>query len=73
MTVVSLAVAVTAITTLWSTVWGYAESAGNYYSARDVDIVVVRAGVANRLTSSLAPSWRRDLPRCRAYMMLMPV
>jgi putative ABC transport system permease protein len=53
MTVVGLAVAVTAITTLWSTVWGYAESAGNYYSARDVDIVVVRAGVANRLTSSL--------------------
>ena len=53
MTVVGLAVAVTAITTLWSTVWGYAESAGNYYAARDVDIVVVRAGVANRLTSSL--------------------
>ena len=53
MTVVGLAVAVTAIITLWSTVWGYAETAGNYYSARGVDIVVVRAGVSNRLTSSL--------------------
>ena len=53
----------TAITSLWNTVWGYAESANNYYSARDVDIVVVRAGVSNRLTSSL----RADLaPRLAA-------
>ena len=53
MTVAGLAVAVTAITTLWNTVWGYAESSGKFYSTRDVDIVVVRAGVSNRLTSSL--------------------
>ncbi len=53
MTVTGLAVAVAAITTLWNTVWGYAASASDYYSARDVDIVVVRAGVSNRLTSSL--------------------
>src|SRR6185503_18801192 len=53
MTIAGIAVAVTAITSLWNIVWGYAESANNYYSARDVDIVVVRAGVSNRLTSSL--------------------
>jgi putative ABC transport system permease protein len=53
MTIAGLAVAVTAITTLWNTVWGYAEASGKYYSARGVDIVVVRAGISNRLTSSL--------------------
>lgn len=53
MTVAGLAVAVTAIMSLWNIVWGYAESSKNYYSARDVDIVVVRAGVSNRLTSSM--------------------
>ena len=63
MTVAGLAVAVTAITTLWNTVWGYAESSSKFYSTRDVDIVVVRAGVSNRLTSSL----RADLaPRLAA-------
>lgn len=54
LTVVGLAVAVAAIIALWNFAWGYADSAANYYAARDVDIVVVRAGVSNRLTSSLA-------------------
>jgi putative ABC transport system permease protein len=53
LTVAGLAIAVTGIATLWNSVWGYAESSSNFYSARDVDIVVVRAGVANRLTSTL--------------------
>ena len=53
MTVLALAVAVTATTTLWHLAWGYADSASDFYSSRGVDIVVVRAGVANRLTSSL--------------------
>ncbi len=53
MTVAGLAVAVMAITTLWNTVWGYAEASGKFYSARGVDIVVVRAGLSNRLTSNL--------------------
>ena len=53
MTVAGLAVAVTAITSLWNIVWGYAASVDNYYATRDVDIVVVRAGISNRLTSSL--------------------
>jgi len=53
MTVVGLAVAVMAVSTLWSIAWGYAESASNYYATRGTDIVVVRAGISNRLTSSL--------------------
>lgn len=53
MTVAGLAVAVTAVATLWNIAWGYADSAGKYYAARGTDIVVVRAGVSNRLTSSL--------------------
>src|SRR3954466_4419745 len=53
LTVVGLSVAVTATTTLWNIAWGYADSAKEFYSDRGIDIVVVRAGVANRLTSSL--------------------
>src|SRR6478735_3938149 len=53
MTILGLAVAVTATTTLWNIAWGYAGSAKEFYRQRGVDIVVVRAGVANRLTSNL--------------------
>jgi putative ABC transport system permease protein len=53
MTILGLAVAVTATTTLWNIAWGYADSAKDFYAQRGVDIVVVRAGVANRLTSNL--------------------
>src|SRR6476660_1914981 len=53
LTILGLAVAVTATTTLWNIAWGYADSAKEFYSDRGVDIVVVRAGVASRLTSSL--------------------
>ena len=53
MTVAGLAVTVTAVATLWNIAWGFADSAGKYYAARGTDIVVVRAGVSNRLTSSL--------------------
>src|SRR3954467_4624592 len=56
MTIVGLAVAVTATTTLWHLAWGYSDSAANYYTSRGIDIVVVRAGVANRLTSNLPAS-----------------
>lgn len=56
LTILGLAVAVTATTTLWNIAWGYADSAKKFYADRGVDIVVVRAGVANRLTSSLKAS-----------------
>ncbi len=53
LTILGIAIAVAAIATLWHTAWGYARSANNYYAARGVDIVVVRAGISNRLTSRL--------------------
>jgi putative ABC transport system permease protein len=53
LTVAGLAVSVMAIAALWNIAWGYARFANDYYAARDVDIVVVRAGVSDRLTSRL--------------------
>jgi putative ABC transport system permease protein len=53
LTIAGLSVAVTAITTMWTVTWGYATSSENFYATRGVDIVVVRAGVSNRLTSNL--------------------
>lgn len=61
LTVAGLAIAVTATTTLWNIAWGYARAADNFYAERDVDIVVVRAGVANRLTSSLRADLSQQL------------
>jgi len=53
LTIVGLSVAVAAITTMWTVSWGFATSSENFYATRGVDIVVVRAGVSNRLTSNL--------------------
>jgi putative ABC transport system permease protein len=53
LTAAGLAVAVTAITAIWNIAWGYAQYATSYYAARNVDVVVVRAGISDRLTSSL--------------------
>jgi putative ABC transport system permease protein len=52
-TVCGVAGAVAAVIMLWNVTWGYVDSATNFYKARGVDIVIVRAGVSNRLTSSL--------------------
>jgi putative ABC transport system permease protein len=56
LTITGLAVAVTATTALLSIAWGYAQSARGYYENRRIDIVVVRAGVSERITSSLNSS-----------------
>ena len=53
LTASGLAAAVAASTALLSLTWGYAGSAAQSYSSRGVDIVVVRAGVADRSTSNL--------------------
>jgi len=53
LTVAGLAAAVATSTALLSSAWSFAASSNAYYSARGVDIVVVRAGVAERITSSL--------------------
>ena len=61
LTVAGLAVAVMAIAALWNIAWGYARYASDYYAARGVDIVVVRAGVSDRLTSRLRSELAQQL------------
>ena len=51
---VSIAVAATVV--LLTVAWGYSDSAASHYAASQVDVVVVRAGVAERITSSLSAS-----------------
>ncbi len=53
LTIIGIALAVAATVALVSIARGYARSAEEYYRARGADIVVVRAGVAERLTSTL--------------------
>jgi putative ABC transport system permease protein len=53
LTVAGLAAAVGATTSLLSIAWSFASCATEYYASRKVDLVVVRAGVAERITSSL--------------------
>ncbi len=53
LTAVGLAAAVAATTTLLNVAWAFSSSATDSYKSRNVDIVVVRAGVAERITSSL--------------------
>ncbi len=65
LTVVGLAAAVATSTALLSSAWSFAASSAAYYSSRGVDIVVVRAGVSERITSSLNASLvgrLRELP-----------
>jgi putative ABC transport system permease protein len=54
LTVAGLAAAVATSTALLSSAWSFAASSNAYYSSRGIDIVVVRAGVAERITSSLS-------------------
>lgn len=56
LTAAGLAAAVAATTTLLNVAWAFARSANDSYKSRNVDIVVVRAGVAERITSSLNAS-----------------
>jgi putative ABC transport system permease protein len=56
LTAAGLAAAVAATTTLLNVAWAFARSATDSYKSRNVDIVVVRAGVAERITSSLGAS-----------------
>lgn len=57
LTALGLAVAVVTTMSLISIAWNYADSANRYYLSREIDIVVVRAGVAERINSSLKVSF----------------
>ena len=66
LTAAGLATAAATSMLLLSVSWGYANSAINYFNSCGVDIVVVRAGVAERITSSLNSRLAerlRDLPQ----------
>lgn len=54
LTAAGLAAAVAATTTLLNIAWAFGGSAAESYRSRNIDIVVVRAGVAERITSSLS-------------------
>ena len=54
LTATGLALAVAATTALLSIAWGYARSATDRYASSNVDVIVVRAGVAERITSCLS-------------------
>lgn len=63
LTLAGLGVAVAASTLLLSISDNYTQAATRYYTARDVDLVVVRAGVADRLNSSLHSDLAQALER----------
>src|SRR5580658_10529184 len=54
LTIAGLAAAVATSTALLSSAWSFAASSNAYYSSRGIDLVVVRAGVSERITSSLS-------------------
>ncbi len=56
LTTFGVAVAIAAVVSLLSITGGYEQSSKDMYANRGVDLVVVRAGVANRTTSTLDES-----------------
>src|SRR5580704_1833837 len=54
LTIAGLAAAVATSTALLSSAWSFASSSRDYYASRAVDVVVCRAGVSERITSSLS-------------------
>ena len=65
LTLAGVSIAVAATVVLLTVAWGYSNSAVSHYSASRVNVVVVRAGVAERITSSLSASLAdrlRELP-----------
>src|ERR1700677_3745198 len=66
LTIAGLAAAVATSTALLSSAWSFASSSRDFYSSRGVDVVVCRAGVSERITSSLSAALAgrlRELPK----------
>lgn len=53
LTVLGLAVGIAAVVTLSAVAWGFEQSFHDIYEAKGIDLILVRAGVADRLSSSL--------------------
>src|SRR3954449_12077808 len=54
LTVVGLGVGVSAVVSLLGIAWGFERSFMTIYETKGIDLVVVKAGVGDRLTSNLA-------------------
>ncbi|HEY2882628.1 MAG TPA: ABC transporter permease, partial [Pirellulales bacterium] len=63
LTVVGVSVAIAAVVALMSITGGYQRSAQNVYASHGVDLVVVRAGVADVSTSTLSESLGKRLEK----------
>ena len=61
LTAAGMAAAVAAVSALLSIAWNFAASAREVYASRKVDLVVVRAGVAERVNSSLSAAIQSQL------------
>lgn len=53
LTVLGLAVGIAAVVALLGVAWGFERSLKRIYEAKGIDLVVVRAGVSNRITSHI--------------------
>jgi putative ABC transport system permease protein len=53
LTVLGLGIGIAAVVALLGIAWGFERSFMNIYSSKGIDLVVVRAGVSDRLTSNL--------------------
>ncbi len=53
LTVLGLAVGISAVVTLSAVAWGFEKSFLDIYEAKGIDLILVRAGVTDRLSSSL--------------------
>jgi putative ABC transport system permease protein len=53
LTALGLAIGIAAVVTLTAVAWGFEKSFLDIYEAKGVDLIVVRAGVADRLSSTL--------------------
>ena len=53
LTVLGLGIGIAAVVALLGIVWGFERSFLNIYASKGIDLVVVRAGVSDRLTSNL--------------------
>lgn len=63
LTVIGLSVGIAAVVALLGIAWGFEQSFLRVYQTKGIDLVVVRAGVTNRLTSNLDESLADRLKR----------
>src|SRR6476469_2476349 len=63
LTVLGLGIGIAAVVALLGIAWGFEHSFMNIYKSKGIDLIVVRAGVSNGLTSNLDASLGDKLRR----------